>query len=78
MEGKGVLRYNRGDRYEGTFLKGYFYGEGRFNYTDGGYYSGEFKHDRLNPYSGVSFPDPNGLKHGFGMRVFANGSKYQV
>lgn len=75
--GKGVLRYNRGDKYEGTFLKGFIYGEGKYQYTDGGYYTGEYRNTRINPYSLVDFPEADGKRHGFGVRVWANGAKYQ-
>lgn len=27
--------------------------------------------------SGVSFPDPNGLRNGIGLRVWANGNRYE-
>ena len=77
MDGKGVIKYTRGDTYEGTFMKGFYYGEGKYTYTDGGYYSGEYKYRRVNPITKASFPEPTGLRHGFGMRVWANGTTYQ-
>ena len=36
--GKGVLRLACGDRYEGQFYHGFFFGTGKFTWSDGGYY----------------------------------------
>lgn len=32
---------------------------------------------RKNDTSEVSFPDPNGLRNGIGLRVWANGNRYE-
>jgi hypothetical protein len=32
------MRFASGDRYEGTFYHGFFYGQGKFVWTDGSYY----------------------------------------
>ena len=32
------MRYASGDRYEGSVMHGFFYGQGKFIWSDGGYY----------------------------------------
>jgi len=38
-----VISFKNGDKYQGTFMKGAFYGEGKYQYKDGGYYAGEYR-----------------------------------
>lgn len=75
--GKGVMRFAHGDRYEGGFYNGFFFGYGKYIYKDGSYYEGEYIMLRQSDNSGVSFPDPNGLRNGVGVRMWANGNKYE-
>ena len=77
FHGKGVLRYMRGDQYEGSFLHGAIYGEGTYRYSDGGYYTGEFRNVTLHPVTRFPFPECDGKRHGFGLRVWTNGNQYQ-
>ena len=72
-----MLRYANGERYEGQFQNGIFYGEGKYTFIDGGYYEGEYKNVRPNPVTYLDFPFYDNLRHGFGLRVWTNGSKYQ-
>eukprot|EP00940_MAST-03C_sp_MAST-3C-sp2_P001415 g1415.t1 len=79
QHGRGYMRWRDGTTYEGEWMKGYPCGKGRMTYIDGGFYEGEFKM-RTDPkrYShGMTFPRPNGLRHGFGVRVYASGSVYR-
>lgn len=80
-DGKGVLRMSYGDSYEGHFKNGAFYGEGKYVYADGGYYSGEFRNVRKNKHSedpdSVGLPLTDGHRHGFGIRVFTSGTRYE-
>mmetsp|Transcript_25731 Transcript_25731/g.43349 ORF Transcript_25731/g.43349 Transcript_25731/m.43349 type:complete len:550 (-) Transcript_25731:116-1765(-) len=75
--GKGVLRFANGDRYEGGFYSGIFYGYGKFTYSDGSYYEGEYLVLKKGADDAVGFPDPNGLRNGSGLRVWANGNRYE-
>lgn len=34
----GVFRFSHGDTYEGGFLRGFMFGQGRYTWADGGYY----------------------------------------
>lgn len=81
MEGKGVYRFKNGDTYEGGFLKGFRYGEGKYQYKDGSFYNGEYRNVQFNKHKHLAgqslLPLCDGLKHGFGVRVFASGSRYE-
>ncbi len=59
--GKGVLEYETGARYSGTFRKNCFDGNGTFNYADGGTYTGEFR---------------SCMRHGRGTLTLPDGSRY--
>jgi hypothetical protein len=45
-------------------------------YSDSGYYEGEFRRVMRNPTTDAEMPDPDGKRHGVGIRVWTNGSKY--
>mmetsp|Transcript_28230 Transcript_28230/g.62535 ORF Transcript_28230/g.62535 Transcript_28230/m.62535 type:complete len:300 (-) Transcript_28230:97-996(-) len=81
MEGRGVYKYAFGDAYEGSFLNGMPYGEGKLLYKDGGYYLGEFRnlvHLHKHKVEGASrLPKCDGWRHGFGVRVWTNGLRYE-
>ena len=77
LHGRGLLTYAHGDAYEGDFFKGVFYGRGRYNFADGGYYEGEYLAQRGGYEHGVLFPEPNGKRHGRGIRVWVSGTKYE-
>lgn len=34
----GVFRFSHGDTYEGGFLRGFFFGQGKYTWADGGHY----------------------------------------
>ena len=72
-----MMRFVNGERYEGQFRNGVYYGEGKYTYLDGGYYEGEYKNVQSNPVTFLDFPLYDNLRHGFGIRVWSNGSKYQ-
>ncbi len=79
MEGVGIFRYANGDSFEGTFLKGTRYGQGKYTYRDGGYYQGEYRN--LMPMSrsrnAAQLPLCDGKRHGTGIRVWTNGARYE-
>ena len=77
VSGRGVMKYLRGDTYDGHFLNGYYFGEGKYTWSDGGYYDGEYKSYKVNKETLIEAPVCNGLRNGFGLRVFTNGSRYQ-
>ena len=59
--GQGKPYYkNSNIKYEGEFSSDKFEGTGKFYYTDGNYYIGQFK---------------NGRKHGKGIEYYKNGKK---
>lgn len=75
--GQGVMKYAHGETYEGGFLHGFIFGNGKYIYADGGYYEGEFLKMKENKANGLSFPHPDGRRNGLGIRVWANGSRYE-
>ena len=75
LHGKGTYTYQNGEKYEGLFRDGYMFGEGRYTWADGGYYEGEYYSTRVNTASNRSFPAPNGLRHGYGIRVWSTGNR---
>eukprot|EP01038_Epipyxis_sp_PR26KG_P005293 gene5293-7355_t len=79
-DGKGVMRFNHGESYEGSFMEGYMYGQGKYQYKDGGYYQGDYKNIRTNKHStdGIyKLPRCDGKRHGYGVRLWSNGTKYE-
>jgi hypothetical protein len=67
-----VYRYKHGDSYEGQFLNGAPYGEGKYQYADGSSYQGEFRNlIHLNKHTGLEgsqrLPKCDGWRHGFGV-----------
>ena len=80
LEGKGCYVYAIGDRYEGSFVHGIFHGEGKYTYKDGSWYSGEYLNKKkrlLGGFNSKEFPVLDGIRHGFGIRMFVNGNKYE-
>ena len=51
------------------------FGFGKLTYADGGYYEGEFRRVKVNKMTGSEMPNPNGKRHGIGVRVWTNGNK---
>ncbi|HNU91976.1 MAG TPA: hypothetical protein PKO25_08895 [Spirochaetota bacterium] len=60
--GKGVLIYASGNRYEGDFKDGKFDGKGVIIFTNGARYEGDWKNDK---------------RHGKGVLIYANGDRYE-
>lgn len=79
MHGTGTMRWRDGTTYVGQWVDGYPWGKGKMTYSDGGYYEGEFKSmtDSTRYIHGVSFPKPDGLRQGFGTRVYVSGAVYR-
>jgi len=83
------MRFANGDVYVGEWLRGYPWGYGKMQYSDGGYYHGDFRKltdenryqrkDQYGEFIGHThrFPHPNGHRHGFGLRVYQNGNQYE-
>ena len=61
-QGKGVMTYNDGDRYEGMWNDGVPDGKGKYSVAKGDVYDGEWK---------------GGLRHGYGVMTFHRGGKYE-
>jgi len=77
MNGSGVKTFAHGDRYEGQFMDGMFYGRGKYHYQDGSYYDGEYLATYLHKGTNVVYPMTNGQKHGYGVRVWSDGGRYE-
>ena len=58
----GVMTWNNGDVYEGSFFHGVRNGQGSLHFADGSYYIGSWA---------------DNLMHGHGLRRFANGNTYR-
>lgn len=71
MHGKGILKYENGDEYEGDFKYNKKDGEGVFKYKQS---SNNFNLIRGDIYRGSFVKDK---KAGFGIMYFANGDKYE-
>ena len=61
-EGKGIYKYNSGDKYEGEYKNNLRNGFGIYTYKDGYIYKGQWKDDK---------------KHGKGILYFPNGEIYE-
>jgi len=48
MEGKGVMDFWNGDRYEGDFVNDTSYGKCKYIYNNSDYYEGNIKKIRFN------------------------------
>jgi hypothetical protein len=46
LHGQGLLRYENGDQYEGTFFDGQRHGKGRMVWKEGHWYEGDWLRDR--------------------------------
>ncbi|MCX8000455.1 MAG: hypothetical protein N3A69_16130, partial [Leptospiraceae bacterium] len=46
--GKGVLEYSNGDKYEGEFKQGRFEGKGKYSFKAGDVYEGDFVQDKFS------------------------------
>ncbi len=60
-DGRGVFKYDGGDRYEGQFLEGKRNGQGVYYWASGNKYDGEWL---------------NGEQHGRGIMTYTNGDEY--
>ena len=59
--GKGVMSYNNGDQYVGSYVKGKRQGKGIYTYVTGEFYDGDWKND---------------MKNGRGIFQWKDGSRY--
>ena len=57
--GKGYLRYDNGNQYEGDFLEDKLNGNGVYTYLDGAIYTGQFKNDVFEGKGKIVFADGN-------------------
>jgi len=74
LDGKGIVEYKNGNRYEGEFTNGMLHGNGTFYWTNGVTYTGTFQHNQITGSGKYSWPDGSwydgdinlGLRHGRG------------
>ena len=71
-EGRGVLMFGHGDRFEGLFSGGMFCGRGRYTWSDGGFYEGQYQDKGRQKASKSS-----GLRNGYGTRWWVSGNMYE-
>ena len=76
-EGKGIFIFSSGKKYEGEILAGSYQGNGKFTYEDGSSYEGEFGTVKGGYTHGTLYPTSDGLRHGYGVRRFCNGDRYE-
>ena len=49
-EGKGIMYYKDGEKYDGEWKNGLFEGKGIYYFKNGNRYEGEFKNDNMEIY----------------------------
>lgn len=74
------MEYENGDKYEGDFEFGKKHGQGKYDWSDGDYYDGEWRNDSAEGHGtsmiGDDFYDgqfKNGKKHGEGELTSGDG-----
>ncbi len=85
VDGYGVMTFENGDKYSGTFLEGKFNGSGAYNYKDGSRYEGSFFNNSKNGKGRFYYPSGNRYdgeyvsneKEGYGIFYYSNGDKYE-
>jgi hypothetical protein len=85
MHGAGILSFNDGSRYEGTFVNGIMEGHGVFVQADGRRYEGDFKNGRMEGSGYCRWPNGDeyrgqfqgGMMHGIGTFTWNNGARFK-
>ena len=85
LEGKGIMIYKNGDKYDGDWVNGKREGKGIMTYSNGGKYDGEWKNDKrmgegiLIYKNGDKYEGKwtHGYPHGVGVKTFKNGNEYE-
>jgi hypothetical protein len=84
IEGKGLMTWPNGDRYDGMWKKGLMDGEGTYTYATAGYsYSGQWSKGFIKGHGTFRFNNGNVMEGdwtamgtGTGYLVFADGTRY--
>lgn len=85
LEGKEIIHYNNGDKYEGQLLDGKRNGKGIYYFSDGNTYEGEFLDNHITGKGTYYYNDGdkyegqvlNGEKNGKGKFYFSGGGRYK-
>merc|ERR1712223_691 len=82
--GKGMMRWNQGDKYEGDWQEGLRHGQGTyFSKTNGFKYEGQYAKDKKHGKGKYTYPNGDiyngqwkeGVRHGEGKLVKADGEE---
>ena len=81
----GVLQFQNGDSYIGSFANNARHGQGVYVWCDGRCYEGEFHHNQRHGQGTFTFADGavyqgsflKGRRHGYGRYNFPNGNSYE-
>ena len=83
IEGKGLMTWPNGDRYDGMWKKGMQDGEGTYYWANGLVYSGEWKKNYIKGHGTFRFPNGNVMEGdwtamgtGTGSLVWPDGTRY--
>ena len=83
IEGKGLMTWPNGDRYDGMWKKGLMEGEGTYYYANGLVYQGQWSKGNIKGHGTFRFPNGNVMEGdwtvmgtGTGYLVFADGTRY--
>ncbi|MBP5677487.1 MAG: hypothetical protein J6W88_03205 [Bacteroidales bacterium] len=84
INGKGLMIWPNGDRYDGYWKKGIMHGEGTYTYAAAGYsYSGEWKKGEIKGHGVFKFANGNMMEGdwtdmgtGTGYMLMADGTRY--
>ena len=83
--GKMIITYNNGDKYEGDFVNNIKEGKGVYYYENGDKYEGDFIQDKKEGYGVYFYKNgekyegefKGGKKHGFGKYYYIDGDRYE-
>lgn len=83
--GRGILEWPNGNRYEGEFHNGMFHGQGKFTMVTGYSYEGDFENGQGQGYATIQFTDgaiyqgqiDRDLMHGKGKLTWPSGNSYK-
>lgn len=76
--GKGVLEYSNGDKYEGNFKDGKFDGKGKYTFRAGDVYEGDFSQDKFSGNGKYSFANGDVYEGDFKNDVFHGKGKLKT
>jgi len=85
LDGEGMLTYQDGSEYSGSFKNGSYNGSGKFIWPDGTHYDGQWADDLPHELGSMHLPSDeykysgewrNGTPDGEGVELWSDGSRY--